>query len=170
MDQSINHLSTFQGPLYKTTVPAPIKDAASIQKCFLTYTLWCILHKVFHSFIVKIDKFWQKCTVGFDWKNNFWIEAASFIGAGTVVGLIHTVRSNVSNLRSNSKWDFCTTFSPVADLCISTKTGLTLLFCYTRPSAIYATWENSQSAKIKGEDKKISAKYQNIFVQKLAKV
>ena len=36
------------------------------------------------SHIVKIDEIWQKCTGASDWKNIFWIEAASFIGAGTV--------------------------------------------------------------------------------------
>ena len=37
------------------------------------------------SNIAKIDEIWQKCTIVVDWQNNFWIEAASFIGAGTVV-------------------------------------------------------------------------------------
>ena len=36
------------------------------------------------SYIAKIDEICQKCTIVVDWKNNFWIEAASFIGAGTV--------------------------------------------------------------------------------------
>ena len=34
--------------------------------------------------VLKIDKIWQNCTIMQDWKNAFWIEAASFIGVGTV--------------------------------------------------------------------------------------
>ena len=68
------------------TVPAPIKDAASIQKnVFWIYAPCCILHKIAHLRIVKIDKIWQNCTIVLNWNNNFWIEAASFIGVGTVI-------------------------------------------------------------------------------------
>ena len=34
-----------------------------------------------------MDKIWDKHAIVQEWKNSFWIEAASFIGAGTVIGL-----------------------------------------------------------------------------------
>ena len=42
--------------------------------------------------IVKIDEIWQKCISVQVWKSIFWIEAASFIAAGTVCSLLRPDR------------------------------------------------------------------------------
>ena len=45
----------------------------------------CILLNFVQLRVIIMGKILQKCTIAQGWRNDFWIEAASFIGAGTVV-------------------------------------------------------------------------------------
>ena len=49
---------------------------------------------------MSTDEILRKCTIVQDWKSFFWIEAASFIDAGTVVG-IHLYKSGMEIFLSN---------------------------------------------------------------------
>ena len=67
------------------------------------------------SNIIKIDVIWQNHSIVLDWNNNFWIEAAPFIGAGTVnrnYGTMPSVNSNYQRLDQStfklSKLNFVT--------------------------------------------------------------